>query len=301
ESVDTLRNTTNLKKADTLGGAAKSNNDTAIFKDTTSFNISPNVFHYTNVRYYHIYPGCCPYYIDAIVKEKQDIEESRVAVGETSTITLDILLDMYKGFKQIKHFTSSCDKVTLYPHYIECITYYRIYKDTDVWDHIALYKYDDFSKPFLSSDEQYWYFNMNPRSDHMSKNCLFITRKNSPSSNMFELILSDMNGMLQEVKIKAKVKKDSKTDFTISPPDIKFISENPYQYSYEAGAHSEKCNTIYVDPKDDYSDLRKHITKSKFKLVFNDAQNKKDSLIIPIEDGLFYGESDKQFDVSIFQ
>jgi len=224
-----------------------------------------------------------------------------VAVGETSTITLDILLDMYKGFKQIKHFTSSCDKVTLYPHYIECITYYRIYKDTDVWGRIALYKYDDFSGPFLSSDEHYWYFNMNPRSDRMSKNCFFVTLKNFPNDSMFELILSDMNGMLQEVKIKAKFKKDSKTDYAISIPDIKFISENPYQYSYEAGAHSEKCNIVFIDPKDDYSDLRKHITKSKFKLVFFDNHKNKDSLIVPIEDGLFYGVSDKKIDVAIFQ
>src|ERR1700722_15388903 len=94
--VDTLGNATKSiksksSKVDTLGSVTKSNNDTAIFKDSTSFNISPNLYHYANVRYYHIYPCCCPYYVDAIVKEKQDIEESRTAVGETSSITLDIL------------------------------------------------------------------------------------------------------------------------------------------------------------------------------------------------------------------
>lgn len=272
-----------------------SDNEMSKLKDNTFFEQDKNgSYHYKNVKYFFDDIGLSPYSLGRLlVKETEEVKGSNESEGTSPLITIYIIDDGKNSLLNGKTFKDTSDEVNLYSHFIESITY----STADDWNNIRLFKYDDFSKAFLKSDEQYWYFNMNSDNQHISKNCYFITFEKFPNGKVCILRFSDMNGVLQEVNIKNA--KENSTEIDFMYPEITFISENPFQYKYSA-KQSKLCNTISISPKD-YSDLRKHITKSKFKLVFYDTKENKDSLYIPIENGLLYNKPDKQFNIEIFK
>ncbi len=266
-------------------------NKSNFYKDNVFFNQDNGSYHYKNVKYYFEDIGLSPIYLgELLVKESKEVKGSNQSEEQITTISLDIMTDEKKLINN-KTFTKECDEVKLYSHFIETITY----SAGGGWDNIRLYKYDDYSTPFLSSDNQYWFFNMNSNNQHIFKNCYFVTLEKFPEKYVCILKLSDMNGMLQEVRIKNSNKINHKIDFVY--PQITFISDNPYQYTYHAN-QSNYCNVISISPKD--SNLRTYLTKSMFKLFFYDNQKNADSILIPIDSGLLFGKTDKTFDIEIY-
>jgi hypothetical protein len=267
-------------------------NETDFYKDNAFFNQDKGEYHYKNVQYFFDDIGISPIYIGGLlVKETKEVKGSNQSEGQMTTISLDIMTDEKKLIGG-KTFKRDCDEAKLYSHFIETVTF----SPGGGWDNIQLFKYNDFTNPFLTSDEQYWFFNMNSDNQHISKNCYFVTVEKFPKGYACILRLSDMNGVLQEVRIKNSNVANHEIEFMY--PQIAFTSDNPYQYPYHAD-QSNHCNTISISP--DYSDLRKHLTKSAFKLVFYDNKENADSLSIPIDNGQLFGKTDKTFDVEIFR
>lgn len=268
-------------------------NTTAFFKDSAFFNQDSGNYHYRNVRYFFDDLGMSPIDLGGLlVKEVKEVKGSNQSEGQITTISLDIMTDEKKLIGG-KTFVKDCDAAMLYSHFIETITF----SPGGGWDNIELYKYDYFENPFLTSDEEYWFFNMNSNNQHISENCYFVTLEKFPKGYTCILRLSDMNGVLQEVRVKNANENSHEIEFYY--PQITFISDNPFQYPYHAD-QSDHCNTISISPKD-YSNLRKHLTKSEFKLVFYDNKDKADSLSIPIDNGQLFGKTEKIFDVEIFK
>lgn len=266
---------------------------TAFYKDSAFFNQDNGNYHYRNVQYIFDDIGMSPIYLGGLlVKETKEVKGSNQSEGQITTISLDIMTDEKKLIGD-NTFKKNCDEAKLYSHFIETITL----SPGGGWDNIELYKYNNFENPFLTSDEEYWFFNMNSDNQHISKNCYFVTLEKFPKGYACIFRLSDMNGVLQEVRIKNSNETNHEIEFMF--PQITFTSDNPYQYPYHAD-QSSHCNTISISPKD-HSNLRKHLTKSAFKLVFYDNQEKADSLSIPIDNGKLFGKADKTFDVQIFK
>jgi hypothetical protein len=263
------------------------------YKENAFFNQDKGDYHYKNVQYFFDDIGMSPIYLGGLlVKETREVKGSNQSEGQITTITLDIMTDEKKRIGD-KTFKKDCDEAKLYSHFIETANF----SPGGGWDNIQLYKYDNYSSPFLTSDEQYWFFNMNSDNQHISKNCYFVTFEKFPKGYACILRLSDMNGVLQEVRIKNSNEANHEIEFMY--PQISFTSDNPYQYTYHAD-QSSHCNTISISPKD-HSNLRKHLTKSAFKLVFYDNQEKADSLSIPIDNGQLFGKTDKTFDIEIYK
>lgn len=268
-------------------------NETAFYNDNAFYNEDKGEYHYKNVQYFFDDLGLSPIYLGGLlVKETTEVKGSTQSEGRITTISLDIMTDEKKLIGN-KTFKQDCDEAKLYSHFIETVNI----SPGGGWDNIQLYKYDNFTSPFLKSDEQYWFFDMNSNNQHISKNCYFVTIEKFPKGYACIFRLSDMNGMLQEVRIKNSNEANHEIEFM--HPQITFISDNPYQYTYQAD-QSSHCNTISISPKD-YSNLRKHLTKSAFKLVFYDNQEKADSLLIPIDNGQLFGKNAKTFDVEIYK
>lgn len=272
---------------DTIGNESNFYNDNVFFKEDS---IS---YHYKNVKYFSTSLNMSPVYLGGLlVKETREEQGSYDAEGGTTTISLDMMTNEKKLLGGTT-FKKECDEARLYSHFIETVTF----EPSGGWDNIDLYRYDNFSEPFLKSDEQYWFFSMNSDNQHISKNCFFVTLEKFPDGYACILRLSDMNGLLQEVKIKNSNETTHDIDFMY--PQITFKSNNPFQYRCNA-AQSKNCNLVSISPKD-YSNLRNHLTSSSFKLVFYDKKDVSDSLLIPIENGLLFGKNDKTFDVEIYK
>ena len=287
---------TNICNAQTLKKINK--DDFSILNENTFFKSDDSSYHYKNVRHYFIddLGGISPYYLGRLlVKETEEIFEIKDSEQKYKTIMLDILPDFENGTMDRKFFKYSCDKIDLYSYFIECSTP----EPAGGWTKIDLFKYDDFSKPFLKTDDQYWFFNMNRDNQHISKNCFIITLEKFPDDKVCILKLSDMNGLLQQVNINCSKEKIDNIEFYY--PLITLKSDNPNE-DLNHPTKSEYCKTFLISPKD-YNDLRKSITKYKFELVFYNNENKvkKETIIIPIENGLFYNKTDKLINIEIFK
>jgi hypothetical protein len=259
--------------------------------ENSFFKTNDGKYHYKNVRFYNGNLIFSPYVPDNIlVKEIKEVKGDSRSEGQETTITLDLYPD--NDIEKHRTFKRNCDEVRLYPYFIECITN----EPGGGWDRIELFKYDDFAKPFLKSDEQYWLFNMTSDNQHIAKNVFFITIDKFLDSLVCRLRLSDMNGTLQVINVKVS---DKMHEIDFIYPQIKFSSENPFEYPYHAN-QSEDCSTISISPRD-HNDLRKHITRSSFKLVFYDKNEQADSFIVPVENGMFYDKPDTAFNVVVFK
>jgi hypothetical protein len=268
------------------------NADSVFLREEACFKDKEGAYEFKNVRFYFGDIGLSPYNLgDLLVKEIREFKANNSSEWHENRVSLDIYHRNEHGNKI--SFSRNCDEARLYSYFIECVTN----GESGDWDKIELFKYDDLAKPFLTSDEQYWFFNMTADNQHIAKNAYFVTLEKFPRDLVCILKLSDMNSALQQVKVKSiKLKND---DLEFMCPDISFSSQNPFQYPYHA-SQSASCNTISIDPKD-HNELRKQITASSFKLVFYDARQHADSIIIPIENGLFFSKPDSVFNVEIFK
>jgi len=284
---------TNAPILDNVVLEIRDTSDTEIFQDKSYFKVTKEAYIYNNITYYFDDLSYSPYFDKGLLVKKVKTITSYRTADLTQVLTrLEIISDLDKSLIPDIVIEKPSDDITLYSHHYECSYAPQGMGD---WSRIELFNYKNDSKPFATSDEFYWLFNMSSSSKFTAKTNFYLTITKDFDNKFLFLNLCDNGGVIQSVKVLNK----SNNEIGFWYPTMNLVSENPYQYKYTAD-QSKLCETISISTKDT-TDVRRHITKTSISLRYVTTDSKSDSVLVTIDDGYFFGKKDKLQEIEIFK